>query len=106
VWDNPPVEREELQAALAARRELGRDYEPEVVDSFLERVERRLAERGRPPQHGQHEPPSLALPVASIAMGIPITAIAGGTAGISGIVVAWAGIVGVNLAHALSGRRR
>ena len=97
-------EREELHAAIEARRELGRDYEPDVIDSFLKRVEGQLEERRSRRQ--PHDPPSLALPIASIGMGIPITAIAGGTTGISGIVVAWAGIVGVNLAHALSGRRR
>ena len=50
-------EREELQAHVAARRELGPEYEPELVDSFLERVEGKLDQRsprqGRParPEH-------------------------------------------------------
>jgi hypothetical protein len=47
--------------------------------------------------------PSLA--VASIGMGIPITAIAlgttgGGTAGIVVMLISWAGIAAVNLVHA------
>jgi hypothetical protein len=46
----------------------------------------------------------VALAFASLGMGIPITAIAlgttgGGPDGIVALVVAWAGIVGVNLAH-------
>ena len=41
-----PDVREELQAAIAARRELGDDLEPAVIDSFVARIEQRLAERG------------------------------------------------------------
>ncbi len=71
---------------LEARRELGPSYEPALVDSFAERI---------------------ALGVVSLGSGIPITAIAGNAAdpGLAGIVVAWAGIVGVNVAYALRGRR-
>jgi hypothetical protein len=36
------VQREELEAAIEARRELGADLEPHVIDSFVERIERRL----------------------------------------------------------------
>jgi hypothetical protein len=47
------------------------------------------------------------VPIAlgSVGMGIPITAIAAQT-GVAGIALAWIGIAGVNLAAALSGRRR
>jgi hypothetical protein len=38
--------RDELQAAIEARKELGQEMEPAVIDAFVERVERRLAERG------------------------------------------------------------
>jgi hypothetical protein len=39
------VPRDELQAAIEARRELGADMEPAVIDAFVERIERRLSER-------------------------------------------------------------
>ena len=32
--------RDELAAALAVRRELGREYEPEVLDGLADRIER------------------------------------------------------------------
>ena len=102
-------EREELHAALEARRELGKAYEPDVVDAFLERVERRLEERTRKiarPRREEERGPHVALAIVSLGTGIPITAIAGGTGGIAGILIAWAGIVGVNVAYALSERRR
>jgi len=49
----------------------------------------------------------MALGIVSLGTGIPITAIAGSVAepGLAGIIAAWAGIVGVNVAHALQGRR-
>lgn len=39
------VRPDELQAAIEARRELGADSEQALVDSFVDRIERRLAER-------------------------------------------------------------
>src|SRR5690349_12195271 len=38
----PRVERDELIAALAARRELGPELEPAVIDAFVERLERAI----------------------------------------------------------------
>src|SRR6266852_2940883 len=36
------VERRDVEAALEARRELGKDYEPEIVEAFLAKIEHRL----------------------------------------------------------------
>jgi len=40
------VPREEVQAVVEARRELGEELEPALIDGFVERIERRIAERG------------------------------------------------------------
>jgi hypothetical protein len=32
-------EREELAAAIAARRELGEELEPQLIDGFVQRIE-------------------------------------------------------------------
>jgi VIT1/CCC1 family predicted Fe2+/Mn2+ transporter len=40
------VRRDELEAAIEARKELGAEMEPQIIDGFVERIERRLAERG------------------------------------------------------------
>ena len=40
------VPREELEAAIEARKELGEELEPAIIDGFVERIERSLAERG------------------------------------------------------------
>jgi hypothetical protein len=38
--------REDLQATIAARQELGADMEPAMIDAFVARIEDRLEERG------------------------------------------------------------
>ena len=97
--------REELEAALAARRELGREREPEVIDTFLDRVEsrleRRIAERvpDRRDYRG-HEQRRFVLAIVSVACGIPLTAIALGASGLVALVVVWTGVVLVNFAFA------
>jgi Flp pilus assembly protein TadB len=40
------VQKDELEAAIEARKELGADMEPALIDSFVERIEQRLSERG------------------------------------------------------------
>jgi hypothetical protein len=110
---SPELPREDLAAVLETRRELGRDYESALVESLAERVDQvidarvqaRIAEHSR---GGRVEATSqraqLQLAVASVALGIPITAIAGGTNGVWGLLVAWGGIAAVNVGHALSQR--
>lgn len=96
-------DREELQAALEARKELGPDYEPQVVDSFLERIERRLSERrpAPPARHHEQRGGAFVLALVSMVMAIPITAIAATHGGIAALLVVWIGIVLVNLVYGL-----
>jgi hypothetical protein len=101
----------ELEAAVAARQELGRTHEPEVVAAFLDRIEQgidkrideRVAKRGgRSTEH--HELP-IKLALGSMALGIGVTAVATSNAGGGGIaiaIVAWIAII--NVVYAL-GRR-
>ena len=104
----PALPREELDAAIATRRELGERLEPEVVDTFLDRVEHaidarvdaRLSERlrGAVRRRGG-DGGAVPIAVCSLIFGIPITAIAAGTVGLPGLITAWAGIAIVNLAY-------
>ncbi|MFD3976463.1 hypothetical protein [Streptomyces cyaneofuscatus] len=118
----------ELAATLQARRELGPEYESALVDSFLERVEQRLdttldrqVRRHLAEQQvtAARDPRSLRPPsasgapsgfgerfgvgVVSLVLAVPLSAIGVVNAGIEGLVVAWMGIVGVNMAHAARG---
>ncbi|MDX3230785.1 hypothetical protein [Streptomyces sp. ME19-01-6] len=124
--------KRELDATLQTRKELGAEYETELVDSFMEKVEQRvndtadrqvrrqLAEQqmaaargarpdaaGRPGQGaglglglGAGVGARLAFVTVSLVLAIPLSAIAVVNAGLSGLVVTWAGIVGVNAVHA------
>ena len=106
------LERSEVEAALAARRDLGAEYDDAFVQAFADRIEQVVAERSSAAVAQRHLSDEdtggrqLVIGIVSLGTGIPITAIAGATADLPGIIVAWVGIVGVNVAHALSTRRR
>jgi hypothetical protein len=114
--------REDLRASIAAQRELGSDFEPEVVEGFLDRLSRemdmrldqRLGARVAPPQRPRYERPrrgadfwSVCLALGSITMGVGVIGITDGMAAGAQIVVAlvvWTAIAVINVAYAL-GRR-
>ena len=94
------VEPSDVHAALEARRELGPAYEDQIVDSMVEKIEKRLATRKAPeaaPQQGMVTPVVL----GSIGLGIPVTAVAlsnaPGAGGIIVAIIAWIAIGAVNL---------
>ncbi|MFI6445403.1 hypothetical protein [Kitasatospora sp. NPDC050543] len=111
--------RRDLDAAVQARKELGKEYESELVDSFLARldsrldarVEQRVSERPAPPgyglgrERGGRRGRGARLQVFSLVMGVPLSGIAAGTSGLMGLVVCWAGIVGVNFSAVMADRR-
>jgi hypothetical protein len=85
------VPRDEAQAALAARRELGPDYEDELAERFAARIEARLRERA--PAKRNESP---AVVIISLLVAIPLIAIAGSTVGLAGVIVVCAALVLVN----------
>jgi hypothetical protein len=107
---------DEIRAAAQTHRELGPEYEGAVIESFLDKVgkeiDARVDERLGRPRRGRAEPASapkqfsgLALPVTSMILGIPLTAIvvsAGNRPpGIVGLLVVWLAIVAINVAYSL-----
>ena len=109
------VARQDVEALLEVRRDLGPSYDAALVDSFAERIERAVAERvdaqveearRARQQEGASNAGQMTLGIVSLGTGIPITAIAAGTADLPGLIVAWAGIVGVNVAYSLRNRFR
>jgi hypothetical protein len=86
------VPRDEVRATLEARRELGPDYEDELVERFAERVEARLRERSPAKTNEQ----SAAVVIVSLLASIPLIAIAGGTVGLAGVIAVCAALVLVN----------
>ncbi|MGH3074071.1 MAG: hypothetical protein ACRDQC_04060 [Gaiellales bacterium] len=103
----PVVPREELQVALHARQELSPEHEPEIVEAFLDsvgkaidaRVDERVAEHDDDDDDVDFAPGAIGVAIGSIALGIPVTAVAGSNGGVPGIVVAWIGIVLVNIIY-------
>jgi hypothetical protein len=111
--------KKELDATLHARRELGDEYESALVDSFLEKVEQRLdgavdrrvrrqlaeqqmvvARGARTPQSADSWGERFGFGIVSLVLAIPLSAIGGGVAHLPGLLVAWGGIVGVNVVQA------
>ncbi|GAX53890.1 hypothetical protein [Streptomyces olivochromogenes] len=112
--------KKELDATLHARRELGEEYESALVDSFLEKVEQRvdgavdrrvrrqLAEQQMVVARGSRSPQGatdswgerFGFGIVSLVLAVPLSAIGGGVAQLSGLLVAWVGIVGVNVVQA------
>jgi hypothetical protein len=108
--------RKDLRAAVAARQELGPEYENELIDSFLEKLDARDAHRrGIPnpypgaaaPAHPRREPDpgGLALAIVSVVVAIPITAIMAGMIGLPGVLIGWLGLLGINFARTMARRR-
>jgi hypothetical protein len=98
------VERKDVEAALQARRELGAEYEPQIVDSLVEKIEKRLDERLQAPAP-RHQAYELRLALGSMALGIGVTAVANSDAhGVGGIlisIVAWIAIAVINIIYAV-----
>ncbi|MFI8948387.1 hypothetical protein ACIGO6_17980 [Streptomyces sp. NPDC053750] len=123
--------KKELDATLQTRRELGEEYESALVDSFLEKVDRRIdgaverrvrrqlaeqqmtaARDSRSPTPTDSFGERFGFGIVSLVLAVPLSAIGGGVAHLPGLLVTWAGIVGVNVVQAartnpgLFGRRR
>ena len=97
----------DLEAMVAARQELDPSYEPALVEAFLERVDEAVEKRVEAEvKVSEGEGYDKELVYTSMALGIPITVVAGIFGDVYGIAIAWAGIVGVNLSAAWGARRK
>jgi hypothetical protein len=83
------VPKDELQAALEARKELGAEMEPAVIDAFVERIERQLAERAREREQSLKRKRDHQKEMVLGAMGIsvPLFVIAAIFTGLAGVIV-------------------
>ncbi|MEU8588242.1 hypothetical protein AB0C59_14775 [Streptomyces sp. NPDC048664] len=108
--------RTELHATLQARRELGEEYDSALVDSFLEQLGRRidgvvdrqvrrgLAEQQTVMARGARSPRAtdswgerFGFGIVSLVLAVPLSAIGGGIGHLPGLLITWAGLVGVNV---------
>ena len=110
--------RRDVEAALAAQRELGPEYEDQVAAGLADRVEQlaayRTAELRQASEHERRggslektaQTQRFVTALVSLVAGIPISVVGIAQSELTGTVVCWAGIVGVNMAQALANRRR
>ena len=108
------MERRDIEALLATRQELGPTYDAALVESFADRIERALDEKvGSSVDSRRHREMlerrqmifQFVLGAASMVAAIPISITLGVTDNFLALLVAWVGIVAVNVAHAAAMRR-
>ena len=95
--------RQELEATLAARRELGPAHDEQLVAGFLDRIEKEIDRRvdERIAQRGPARRRPSALHPGNLALCIPLVAIAGGIGGVAGLIVAFVALATVFLVSEL-----
>lgn len=89
------VPREELRATIAARKELGEDMEPALIDSFVERIEQRFAERGGESEQSlrrkrEHQKEMV---LGAMGLSIPLFVVAAIFTGLAGVIVVCSALV-------------
>jgi hypothetical protein len=103
------LEPDDVRAAAELHRELGPEYRDAVVESFLDRVgkeidarvDRRLAAQPEP------QPRTPVLAIASVVLGIPLTAIImslSHSGQLAELALVWVAIALINVAYALGHR--
>jgi hypothetical protein len=95
-----PVLRDEVRSAIEARRELGAEMEPALVDAFVARIEQRMAERvdasERALQRKRDHQKEMVL--GSMAISIPLFALAAVFTGLAGVITVCVALVAIAVA--------
>jgi hypothetical protein len=94
------VPRDELEAAIEARKELGAEMEPAIIDGFVERIERRLAERGTDSERAlkarrEHQKEMI---LGAMGISVPLFIVAAIFTGLAGVIVVSAALAVIALA--------
>jgi hypothetical protein len=88
------VDKDELRAAIEARKELGEEMEPAVIEAFVERIERRLAERGSDRERSlkQKRDHQKEMVLGAMGISIPLFALAAIFTGLPGVIAVCAAL--------------
>jgi hypothetical protein len=94
------VRRDELEAALEARKELGADMEPALLDSFVERIEQRLRERNEESERSlkRKRDHQKEMVLGAMGISIPLLGIAAVFTGLAGVIVVCAALAVIAVA--------
>ncbi len=96
------VRRDELEAAIEARKELGVEMEPALVDAFVERIERRVAEGAGESERAlklkrDHQKEMV---LGGMALAIPLLAVAGIFTGLPGVIAVCVALIAIAITAA------
>jgi hypothetical protein len=94
------IPRDELQAAIEARREVGSELEPALIDSFVERIEQRLAARREESERSlkRKRDHQKEMVLGAMGISIPLLAIAAIFTGLAGVIVVCAALAVIAIA--------
>lgn len=103
---DPADLKHELQATLAARREMGPAYDEQFLDKLVERLTRQMqpAQPAPLPANAPVASQRTAVAICSLIFGIPLVAITL-SAGFWAFLLIVLMILGINFAFAFNGRR-
>lgn len=92
--------RHDVEATMAARRELGPEYDDHFIDTLTERLVQRArleVQRTPAPRQGLAPEMRVAIAICSLVFGIPLIAISAG-AGFPSLILVCLMILGINFA--------
>jgi hypothetical protein len=83
------VPRDELRATIEARKELGEEAEPALIEAFVDRIEKELSNRQRESEQSlrrkrEHQKEMV---LGSMALSIPLLVVAAIFTGLAGVIV-------------------
>jgi hypothetical protein len=98
----PRVDREELEAAIEARKELGAELEPAVIDSFVERIEKSIVKRDEQREKAlkRQRDHQKEMVLGAMGISIPLLAIAAIFTGLAGVIAVCVAIAVVAIVSA------
>lgn len=94
------VPKDELQAAIEARKEVGAELEPAVIEAFVARIEQRLADRAEENERSlkrkrEHQKEMV---LGAMGISVPLLAIAAIFTGLAGVIVVCAALAVIAIA--------
>jgi len=96
------VLKDELRSAIEARKELGDELEPAIIDAFVARVERRRADRADAGERAlkRRRDHQKEMVLGSMAISIPLLAIAAIFTGLAGVIAVCVALAVIAVASA------
>lgn len=94
--------RDELRATIEARKELGAEAEPALIEAFVDRIEKELSKRQRESEHSlrrkrKHQQEMV---LGSMALAIPLLGVAAAFTGLAGVIVVCGALAVIAIATA------